>query len=162
SFVPSLAQDAARSSGWVVIPVRDYDALRSKAYPVVREPEVPTPEATLSRIDYDLRVEGVVATGRAHLTIDVLNDGGVRVPVPQGLLGREARLAGQLVPLAATPGRPGQLSIVLSKRGRSVLELDVVFTIAIATGEERLSLPAGASGVTGARVVRASADATDI
>jgi hypothetical protein len=148
----SIAQDAARSPGWVVIPLAEYGALHSKAYPAEPEPDRPPVEATLTRIDYDLRLEGALASGCATLTVDVLKDGWVRVPIPPGLLVREAKLAGKLVSLVPTPGKSGQLSAVLSGRGRSVLQLEVAFPVASGGGEERLSLPAGASGVTRAVV----------
>ncbi len=81
--------------GWVVIPVDEYRVLRAKAYPVEHDPEPPPLDATLTRIDYDLHVTGDLAAGRASLTVDVLKDGWVRVPVPAGLLVREARLDGK-------------------------------------------------------------------
>ncbi len=140
------------AQGWVVLPIREYETLHAKAYPADREPEGPPVEATLTRVDYDLRVEGTVATGSARLTIDVLKDGWVRVPIPPGLLVREARLGASLVSLVPAAGTSGQLAAVLSKKGRSVLDLDVAFTVSSAAGEERLSLPVGASGVTRAAV----------
>ena len=140
------------AQGWVVIPIKEYDALRGKAYPAERQAEPELKQATLTRIDYDLRIEGVVASGRANLTVDVLKDGWVRVPIPQGLLVRDAKLGAEPVSLVPTPGRNPQLSAVLSKKGRSVLMLDVAFTIASAGGEERLSLPSGAAGVTRAAI----------
>src|SRR5215469_13167259 len=85
--------------GWVVIPVEEYRVLRAKAYPVEHDPEPPPLDATLTRVDYDLQVLGDLATGRANLTVDVLKEGWVRVPVPNGLLVREARLDGKLVSL---------------------------------------------------------------
>jgi hypothetical protein len=153
-----IAQEATRSPGWVVIPVREYEALRGKAYPVERDAEPESIPATLTRVDYDLRIDGVVASGRASLTVDVLKDGWVRVPIPQGLLVRDARLGGESVSLVPTPGRSPQLSVVLSKKGRSVLMLDVAFTVGSAGGEERLSLPVGASGVTRAAIAFAPQD----
>ncbi len=87
--------DAPHAAGWVVIPVEEYRVLRAKAYPVEHDPEPPPVEATLTRVDYDLRIPGDLATGRASLTVDVLKDGWVRVPVPAGLLVREARLDGK-------------------------------------------------------------------
>lgn len=140
------------AQGWVVIPIKEYEALRGKAYPAPRESEPESPSATLTRIDYDLRIDGTVASGRASLTIDVLKDGWVRVPIPQGLLVRDARLGSDPVSLVPMPGRTSQLSAVVSKKGRSVLVLDVAFTIASTGSEERLSLPAGAAGVTRAAV----------
>ena len=90
---------ASHAAGWVVIPVEEYRVLRAKAYPVEHDPEPPPLDATLTRVDYDLHVAGDLAAGRASLTVDVLKDGWVRVPVPAGLLVREARLDGKLVSL---------------------------------------------------------------
>ena len=151
------AQDTARSPGWVVIPINEYSALRSKAYPVQRAAGAPTVEAALSRVDYDLHLDGAVASGRASMTVDVLKDGWVRVPIPPGLLVREASLGAR--PISLVPvGTTGQLSAVLSAKGRSILLLDVVFSVGSAAGEERLSLPTGASGVTRASVSGAGQD----
>src|SRR5262249_52074145 len=72
--------------GWVVIGLDEYKTPRAKAYPPEREPEPPPVEATLSRVEYDLHVNSGFASGRASLTIDVLKDGWVRVPIPAGLL----------------------------------------------------------------------------
>src|SRR6202521_1099096 len=44
-------------AGWVVIPVDEYRVLRAKAYPVEHDPEPPPLDATLTRVDYDLRSE---------------------------------------------------------------------------------------------------------
>ena len=149
----SSAQDPAHSSGWVVIPVPDYQALRAKAFPAEPEPEPPPVEATLTRIDYDLRIGGDVAAGQARITADVLRDGWVRVPFPSGLLVREARLDGKLVALTpAVAGKSGSQSVLLSKRGRSVLLLDVAFPVASKAGDQTLRLPTGESGVTRASV----------
>jgi hypothetical protein len=63
-----------------VISVDDYQNLRARAFPSEREPEPPPVDATLTRVDYDLRIAGDLATGRASLTVDVLKDGWVRVP----------------------------------------------------------------------------------
>ena len=142
------AQDTGSSPGWVVLPIHDYATLHSKAYPLPeRVTQVPV-QATLTRIDYDLHIEGAVASGRASLTVDVLRDGWVRIPIPQGLLVRDARLGSERLSLVPAPENPKQLSAVLSQRGRSVLLLDVAFTVSTAGAEERLSLPVGASGVT--------------
>jgi hypothetical protein len=59
------AQDQ-HSTGWVVIPVAEYRTLRSRAYPVEPEPESPVVQATLTRIDYDLRINGELATGHSQ------------------------------------------------------------------------------------------------
>jgi hypothetical protein len=134
----------------VVIGLDEYKTLRAKAYPPEREPEPPPVEATLSRVDYDLHVNGEFASGRANLTIDVLKDGWVRVPIPAGLLVREAQLDGKSVSLVSgLTGKSGsQLSAVLSHAGRSTLVLDVALPISANAGEESIALPPSASGVT--------------
>jgi hypothetical protein len=138
----------------VVLPVDEYRTLHARAYPIERDPEPPPVEATLTRVDYDLRIDGELASGRASLTVDVLKDGWVRVPVPAGLLVREARLDGKLVSLVPGAGGKagGQLSALLSHSGRAVLLLDIAIPVASATGEESITLPSTASGVTRASV----------
>ena len=140
--------------GWVVIPVSDYRALHAKAYPPEREPEPLPVDATLTRVDYDLRVDGELATGRANLTVDVLKDGWVRVPVPAGLLIREAKLDGKLISLVpAAVGKGGShVSALLSHSGRAVLNLEIALPVQNGTGEESLTLPSTESGVTRATV----------
>src|SRR3989475_11934870 len=150
----SLAQTTAHSPGWVVLPVDEYRTLHAKAYPIERDPEPPPVEATLTRVDYDLRIDTELASGRASLTVDVLKDGWVRVPVPAGLLVREARLDGKLVSLVpgAAGKAGGQLSALLSHSGRAVLLLDIAIPVSSSTGEESITLPSIASGVTRASV----------
>lgn len=157
--VNALAQTAERSPGWVVLPVEEYRALHERAYPIEREPEPPPVEATLTRVDYDLRINGEatggeLGSGRATLTIDVLKDGWVRVPIPAGLLVREARLDGKLVSLVSGASGKGasQLSALLSHSGRAVLLLDIALPVSSSAGEESLVLPSAASGVTRASV----------
>src|SRR5438477_436566 len=148
------AQTAAHSPGWVVLPVEEYRTLHARAYPTEREPEPPPVEATLTRVDYDLRIDGELASGRASLTVDVLKDGWVRVPVPAGLLVREARLDGKLVSLVPSAGgkASGQLSALLSHSGRGVLLLDIAIPVSSVNGEESITLPSTVSGVTRASV----------
>lgn len=77
---PASAQSAAATpDGWVVLPVTEYAALKRSASPADPEPEPPPVEATLSRIDYDLKIDGDLASGEARLTVD----GGVSFQ-PQG------------------------------------------------------------------------------
>jgi hypothetical protein len=155
----ALAQEKtvepSHAPGWVVIPLEEYRVLRAKAYPVEHDPELPPLDATLTRVDYDLHVAGDLAAGSARLTVDVLKDGWVRVPVPAGLLVREARLDGKLVSLV--PGTQGKgethLSALLSHAGRSVLLLDVDVPIRSSAGDESMSLPSTESGVTRATVL---------
>src|ERR1700734_3026318 len=132
------AQTATHAPGWVVITIGDYRSLHAKAYPPDREPEGPPVDATLTRVDYDLRIDGDLAAGRASLTVDVLKDGWVRVPIPAGLLVSEAKLDGKLVSLV--PGATGkgtnQPSALLSRPGRSVLQLDIALPVVSTAGEE--------------------------
>src|ERR1700756_4747518 len=141
-------------AGWVVIPVDEYRVLRAKAYPAEHDPEPPPLDATLSRVDYDLRVLGDLAQGHANLTVDVLKDGWVRVPVPAGLLVREARLDGKQVPLVPGPQGKGSshLCALLSRSGRAVLTLDVDVPVMTSSGNESISLPSTESGITRASV----------
>src|SRR3989454_2252626 len=154
SAASSMGQTTAHSPGWVVLPVDEYRTLHARAYPIERDPEPPPVEATLTRVDYDLRIDGELASGRASLTVDVLKDGWVRVPIPAGPLVRDARLAGKLVSLV--PGAAGKagahLSALLSHSGRAVLLLDIAIPVASSTGEESITLPSTASGVTRASV----------
>src|SRR6267142_5315414 len=91
----TVAQESARSPGWVVISVPDYRALRAKAFPAEREPEAPPIDATLTRVDYDLRADSDFASGTTTLTVDVLKNGWVHVPIPSGLFVRDAKLDGK-------------------------------------------------------------------
>src|SRR2546425_3419423 len=154
SAASSMGQTAAHSPGWVVLPVDEYRNLHARAYPIERDPEPPPVEATLTRVDYDLRIDGELASGRVTLTVDVLKDGWVRVPIPAGLLVREARLDGKLVSLVPIVGGKagGQLSALLSRPGRAVLVLEIALPVATSAGEESISLPSAASGVTRASV----------
>lgn len=157
----SSAQGNGHSPGWVVLPVEEYRTLHERAYPSEREPEPSPVEATLTRVDYELRIinqpttGGELASGRATLTVDVLKDGWVRVPIPAGLLVREARLDGKLVSLVpgALSKSSSQLSALLSHAGRAVLLLDIALPVSASAGEESISLPSTASGVTRASVM---------
>jgi len=155
---PSLAQEKGAASthaaGWVVLPINEYRVLRAKAYPTEPTPEPPPLDATLTRVEYDLHVLGDLATGTAKLTVDVLKDGWVRVPIPAGLLVRDAQLDGKALSLVAgDKGKAGtHVAALLSHAGRSVLTLDVDVPVTSSTGEETLSLPSTDSGVTRAAV----------
>lgn len=151
---PLRAQSDTHDSGWVVLTISEYRALYAAAHPAEGEPLAPPVDATLTRVDYDLRIDGDLASGHANLTVDVLTDGWVRVPIPPGLLVREARLEGKLVSLV--PGRSGKaaghVAALLSHAGRSVLQLDIALPVVATAGEESISLPSTASGVTKASV----------
>ncbi|HXJ06647.1 MAG TPA: hypothetical protein VNH65_16200 [Candidatus Acidoferrum sp.] len=150
----SSAQTASHAPGWVVLPIGDYRSLHARAYPPEHEPEPPPVDATLTRVDYDLRIDGNLAAGRASLTVDVLKNGWVRVPIPAGLLVREAKLDGKLISLVPSASGKGlnQLSALLSRPGRSVLLLDIAMPVLSNAVEESISLPSTASGVTRASV----------
>jgi hypothetical protein len=119
SAIVCTAQTLPAADGWVVLPVDDYRALREAAFPAEREPEPPPVEATLTRVDYDLKVEGDVATGEARLTIDVIKNGWVRIAIPAGLMVREARLDGRPVSLAVKEANSNY--VLLSRSGRSAV-----------------------------------------
>src|SRR5262249_24035080 len=101
-------------------------------------------------IDYDLRINNDVAAGRAILTIDVLKDGWVRIPIPPGLLVRDAQIDGR--PVALTSGEKGGMVALLNRAGRAILTLNVVLPVSSAPGEESLSLPPTECGTTRAYV----------
>ena len=132
------------AEGWVVLPVDEYRVLRARAHLEVTPPSPPPVDATLSRLDYELRPEGDTIGGRALLTIDVLREGWVIVPIPAGLRVRDARLEGQPLPLIEGP--PSY--IVLSRAGRSVLSLEISFPIASSAGAESITLPSSYAPVS--------------
>src|SRR5215470_12278469 len=115
SLLPRLAPAQTPPEGWVVLPVDEYRTLREKAIPPPPAALTPPLDATLTRIDYDLRADGDTVSGRVALTIDVLRDGWTRLQIPGGLMAREATLDNQ--PVTLTGGPPP--SVLLSKRGRS-------------------------------------------
>ena len=147
-------QTATNTDGWVVLPVDEYRTLRRAAFPMDPEPEPPPVEATLTRIDYDLRVEGEMASGEARLTIDVLKDGWARVAIPTGLMIREARLDGRSISLVGGGSEKGTGStqLLLSHTGRSVLTLTIVTPVSAVAGTAILRLPASPSAVSRAVV----------
>lgn len=149
------AQDPPGSDGWVVLPVDDYRALRLAAFPAEREPEPSPVEATLTRVDYDLRIEGDIAEGEARLTIDVIKSGWVRVAIPTGLMIREARLDNRPVSIVnpSTEKGRGSSHVLLSRTGRSVLSLEIVAPVSTVAGTEMLRLPIGSSAISRASVV---------
>lgn len=155
NFVSTSAQTASSSSpGWVVLPVNDYAALKQAASSVDPEPPPPPVEATLSRIDYDLKIDGDLASGEARLTVDVIKNGWVRLPLPDGLMVRDAQLDGKPVNLATRPKEkgPGGFDLLLSKPGRSVLTLKIVASVTTVAGTDILHLPVSNSAVSHATI----------
>jgi hypothetical protein len=153
--VSGFAQSATTAAdGWVVLPVNEYMALKRAASPAEPEPAAPPVEATLSRIDYDLKVDGDLATGEARLTVDVIKDGWVRIAMPDGLMVRDAKLDGRPVNLAmnTTDKGPGRADLLLSKTGRSVLTMQIVAPVTTVAGTDILHLPVSNSAVSHATV----------
>jgi hypothetical protein len=149
-----LAQTPAAGNGWVVLPINEYQALRQAAFPADAEPVQPPVEATLTRIDYDLKVEGDLASGEARLTIDVIKNGWVRLRMPEGLMVREAQLDGQQVTLVTRPQERGSggNELLLSRTGRSVLTLKIVAPVTTVAGTDILRLPVSNAAVSHAAV----------
>lgn len=155
SLVSTSAQTSSSAApGWVVLPISEYTALKHAASSTEPEPAPPPVEATLSRIDYDLKIDGDLATGEARLTVDVIKNGWVRVPMPEGLMVRDAQLDGKPVNLITRPKEkgPGGLDLLLSKPGRSVLTLKIVAQVSTVAGTDILHLPVSNSAVSQANV----------
>jgi hypothetical protein len=144
-----IAQTVAPPEGWVVLPVDEYRVLRERALPPVPPPAAPPVDATLTRVDYDLRVDSDSVAGRALLTIDVLREGWSRIQIPTGLMVRDARLDGQ--PVALVEGPPPH--VLLARAGRSVLTLDIVIPLTASAGTESITLPASPSPISRATLV---------
>ena len=143
-----LAQ--APPDGWVVLSLDEYRDLRARSQRAGLPPPLPA-DATVSRVDYELRLDGEAVTGHALLTVDVLRDGWARIPIPAGLTVTNARLDGQ--PVALADGPPPYL--VLSRPGRTRIELDIVIPLTASAGTESISLPAAPVPVTRATLLLA-------
>ena len=135
---------APNAEGWVVLPVDEYSALRARANPGAPLPLPPPVDATLTRVDYDLRVDADAVAGRALLTVDVLREGWVKVPIPAGLMVRDARLDGQ--PVALVEGPPAH--VLLNRAGRVILALDISLPLASAGGAESIALPPSSAALS--------------
>ena len=147
------AEDSSRSSGWIAIPESEYRALRTRAFPAERVAELPPVLSTLTRIDYDLRINGDFASGQASLTIDVIKDGWVRIPIPSNLLVREAKLDGKLVSLVSEGKGSSSKSVVFTHQGRATLMLDIVLPVTATAANESISLPPAVAGITRASIL---------
>jgi hypothetical protein len=140
----TMAQTPVPPDGWVVLPVDEYKTLRERANPQPPQPSPPPVDATLTRIDYDLRIENDAVAGRALITIDVMRDGWARVQIPAGLMVRDARLDGQ--PVSLVEGPPPH--VLLSRSGRVVLTLDIALPLTASAGTESIALPASAAPIS--------------
>jgi hypothetical protein len=141
--VDASAQAPPSPDGWVVLPLDEYRALRDRGLAQPPPPNVPV-DATLTRVDYDLRVGNESVAGRALLTIDVLREGWTRVQIPAGLMVRDARLDSE--PVSLVEGPPPY--VLLSRTGRAVLALDIVIPLAASAGTESIALPASAAPIS--------------
>ena len=152
--VVSSSAQTATPDGWVVLQVNEYTALKHAASPADPEPAAPPVEATLSRIDYALKIDGDLATGEARLTVDVIKHGWVRIGLPDGLIVRDAKLDGHPVNLAMNPTNkgPGRADLLLSKTGRAVLTLQIVAPVTTVAGTDILHLPVSNSAVSHATI----------
>jgi hypothetical protein len=134
------AQTPSPPEGWVVLPVDEYRALRDRTLPTLPTPSSAI-DATLTRVDYDLRVGPESVAGTASLTIDVLRNGWVKVPIPAGLMAREARVDG--LPVSLVEGTPPY--VLLPRAGRSIVTLDIAVPLTAAAGADSISLPASSA-----------------
>lgn len=142
--IATVRAQAPAPEGWVVLPVDEYRALRARANPDAPTPAPPPVDATLTRVDYELRVDQDTVAGRALLTIDVLREGWVKVPIPAGLMVRDARIDGQ--PVALIEGPPAH--VVLSRTGRVVLSLEISLPLRASAGAEAVVLPASPAALS--------------
>jgi hypothetical protein len=143
------AQDPSRADGWVVLGLEEYRALRARALPRTPDPAPPPVDAALTRVDYELRVNGETVTGDARLTIDVLKHGWVSVQMPAGMLVRAARIENR--PTALVDGTPPR--VLIGRAGRTVLSLEIVVPIEAAGGVESMTLPPSASALSAVTLI---------
>ena len=142
-IVPASAQPPA-ADGWVVLPVEEYRTLRERSLGLPAPPAASPVDATLTRVDYELRGDGNSIDGHALLTVDVLREGWARVPIPPGLMVRSATVDGRPVALV----EEGPPHLLLSRSGRSQVVLDLVVPITSAAGTESVVLPASPAPIT--------------
>jgi hypothetical protein len=152
-----IAQTTAHSpSGWIVLPSSEYAALRNSAYPTEPTPESSPAQAALTKINYDLKVQGELAIGQANLTVDAIKPGWVRIPIPATLLVRDAKLDGKPVSLVANDKYSGSRSAVFSIQGRAEILLNIVLPVIAGTTNESIALPQAEAGITRASIALSS------
>lgn len=130
--------------GWVVLSIDEYRALRDRSLGIGPPPPAAPVDGTLSRVEYDLHIEGESIVGRALLTVDVLRDGWARIPIPAGLMVSDARVDGE--PVAIVEAAPPY--VLLSRTGRAVVTVELVVPMTAATGTESITLPASPAPIT--------------
>ena len=130
--------------------------------PIAHRTRLPV-DATITQLAYDLIVADGVATGRAQMVVDVLKEGWVPVGwLPKGLHIREASLAGAPLAIVEGPAGTGTRSLLLSRKGRVGVTLEVVVPVATRAGVESLTLPPSPGGLVSAAltVPRSGVDVT--
>ena len=131
-FLSTLGVCLAQPSGWAVLTLKEYEALRAKPG------AVPEFLAALARIEYDLRVDGASAAGKALLTIDAAKAGEwVTIPLPSGLA-----ISASSEPVVALA--KDRRAVVLRGAGRSIVALDV----ALPVSGDRVVLPPSGAAIT--------------
>ena len=140
----SAATQTTATDGWVVLPIDEYRALRTRAFPVTPDPAPPPLDATLTKVEYTLSTSGENVVGQARLTIDVLKQGWGSVQVPPGVLVRGATLDGRAT--ALVHGDPPRL--LLPRAGRTVLSLDIALPLGTSAGTESITLPSAGSALS--------------
>lgn len=126
-------------SGWVALPVAEFNALRAKA--AAPRPDPPPLGAAVTRVDYDLTLpRETLASGRVTLIVDVVVDGWTQLPLPPGLAVSSAVLPAGCQLAEGEIGFPG--------RGRFEVRLDAVLPVTVSGGEQRLAVPASPAGIT--------------
>ena len=146
----ALAQTSS-PEGWVVLSIDEYRSLRDRSLGSGPPPAAAPIDGTLSRVDYDLRIEGESIAGRALLTIDVLREGWARIPIPPGLMVSDARMDGQ--PVALVEGAPPYL--LLTRSGRAIVSLELVVPLTSTAEGESITLPASPAPITRTSLVLA-------
>src|SRR4029079_16254810 len=130
--------------------------------PSTPDPAPPPVDATLTRVDYDLRVSGETVSGQGRrggdghkkgrgsgqvlVAIGVRKRGWAGVQGRAGLLVRDARSDGRPVAFSAADGAPPR--VLISRPGRSTLTLDVVIPIASGSGAEGMALQSSGSALS--------------
>ena len=140
--IPGFAQGPL-PDGWVVLSIDEYQSLRNRSLGIAAASSAGQTAATLSRVDYDLRLDGDTIAGRAQLTIDLLREGWARIPIPPGLMVGDARIDGQ--PLALVDGNPPYF--LISQSGRTLASLGLAIPLASSAGSESITLPPSSAAI---------------
>lgn len=130
---------AAQSTGWVALPVPEYNVLRAKAFPP--DKETPPLELAITRAAYELTLDrDTQAAARVTLEFDVFRDGWTQLALPAGLI----------VSNAVTPPscRLVEGAIGFAKKGHYTVQLDGSLLVGLANGGQQVTLPASPAGIT--------------